>query len=181
MSLPLLLLILFAVCFELFILNSVISFLNKKITSKVLIKSIVSAGIIVLLIVLGIKMGTVAKSLFSEKSAWFGASIIFVLSLKYLYQAIRLKAIRNTINPLDNKGFVLLMVSPSINALFIGVALGLIYFCIQWYIYIILFCLLLSLMGLFIGKLLKKLIGFKYELLISIALLISAIILVINN
>lgn len=180
MSLFIFIIIIIASTIELFFISSTITFLKQKIDGKAIKLLLISSVVVAFTLWLGSRLGSVSRVWFDDKSTWFGSSVLFVLSLKYLYDGLRMKAIRKTINPLDNKGFVLLLLSPIINTLFTGVALGLFGVNATWFLYVIAICFTMSFAGVFIGVRLKKLIGIRYEVFISIVLLVCAIMIVTN-
>lgn len=166
---------------ELFIIGSVAGFFQQKITLKVISRMLIAGLSIFGTLIFGKQLGLWGQHFFPDYAIWYGSSILFILSLKYMYDGIRLKKVKIAINPLDNQGLFVFLFTVGINGLFLGISFGLFQLDLTFNLYALISCLFFILLGLFIGTKMKKLISLRYEVIISILLLVSTIIIVTNN
>lgn len=167
---------------DIFLTGTVAGFLIKKPKAIELIRLfVIPVAIPAIILLAGYYSGTLASNIFSSnESVWYGGTILFILSIKQLYDGLRLNKLKKTINPLDPKGLFLLSIFVGINTFFVGLALGfigikdlLIFRGISFFIFAIA-------LGFLTGLRLKKLISFRFELVVAIVYLVSALIIVLN-
>lgn len=176
------LLLILCLSVDVFLTGTVEGFLIKK-PKIVEVLRLVAIPVIIpgIILISGFYFGNLAALVFNKNEAlWFGATVLFILSLKQLYDGFRLNKLKKTINPLDKKGLIILSVFIGINAFFVGLALGFIDIDPNLIFRGITFFIFAIAMGLFIGKRLKKLISFRFELIVSLVYLITAIVIVVK-
>jgi putative Mn2+ efflux pump MntP len=165
----------FSLLTELFLVGTVAGFFQKKVKLVDLIRFFIPVFISFLLLIIGIYSGNKAASLFSAYKYWYAASILFIFSLKLMYDGSKLNTLKKSINPIDKKGLYYLSILMGINAFFIGLAFGFIELKIITIVYII-FVLYFAILGGYItGFNLKKLISFRNDLFFAIIFLLIAI------
>lgn len=166
---------------ELLMLGSVAGFFQQKINVKVILRLLLASTSIFATIIFGKQLGLWGYRFFPDYSMWYGSSILFVLSLKYMYDGLRMKKIKSSINPLDNQGLFVFLYTMGINGMFLGIAFGLFQLDLSINLYAFISTIVFVLIGFLIGTKMKKLIAIRYELIISILLLTSTIIIVTNS
>lgn len=169
-----------AILTDLFLMGSIVGFFQKKIVPTDLAKFLVPTIIISITLLVGVYLGSQVAKLFAEYNVWYAATIIFVLSLKLMYDGIKLDKLKKSINPIDTKGLFYLSFLMAINAFFIGLAFGFLGLLITQVLYFIVSIYFAILAGYLKGFSLKKLIGFRNDLLFAAVFLIVALVIAVK-
>lgn len=166
--------------FELIFIGVVISYFQKKIYANDVAKlGLVAVGSFLFLI-LGQFVGKLSLHWFSERSAWYGATIIFILGLKLFYDRIKLGKVKQLINPLETKGLFTLTLLQGINIFFVGLASGLLNTSLKLQAYSLVVFIVATLLGLVIGLNTKKPSMKRFEFVSGILYIIIAILVASN-
>ncbi len=164
---------------ELFFIAGTTGYFSQKFSIGVFVRTTAIWSFSAFVLILGSYIGVWAKSILMAQSSWYATTILFAMAVKYIYVSVRLKKARNTINPLDNAGLLILLLGIGVNAFFLSFAGGLITGSIIPYIWIIP-TLLFPLAGLLYGIVSEKLDNFRIELLYAAVLILIAAI-ILNN
>ncbi|MBI9067121.1 MAG: manganese efflux pump [Salinivirgaceae bacterium] len=170
----------FSLLIDMFLMGSVIGYFQKKIKSFDLLRFFMPVVFSFLLLAIGLYSGNQAAKFFSSYKFWYAATILFIFSLKLMYDGSKLSAIKRTINPIDKKGLLYLSILIAINAFFIGLAFGFLELKIVFTLYSFVALYISIFTGYLIGFSLKKLIGFKSDLFFAIIYLLISFFIVIK-
>ena len=99
---------------ELFLSGTIAGFMRKKFQMKDLLRFLIPVIIIDLLLFIGLFTGNGIAGLFEELKIWYAGTILFVLSLKLMYDGIKLNSLKKAINTSDNKGLIHISISSNI-------------------------------------------------------------------
>lgn len=98
-----------------------------------LLRFAVSASIVMLLVIGGLALGRMGTAwLDGAMAMWFAASLMFLLSVKTVYDGLKNAKIRRSINPTVTSGLVALSVLTGINAFIYSIGFGLLNVGWQW-------------------------------------------------
>ena len=155
--------------------GKVMGFFQKEFVVNDLVKLVFATLLIVVFLVFGSLFGNLAVELLAGNSLWYASTILFILGIKLFYNGIKLHKVKQQINPLQNKGLIVLSILIGLNAFFVGLSFGLIQLSksLIFSSFTVLFIGIL--LGYFTGLKLKNLNSGRYEFLLGIFYVIIAI------
>lgn len=114
------------------------AFLDKKWSLKsLLLRFAVAAAIVILLAAGGLAIGQFGTAyLDSQTATWFAASLMFLLTVKLVYDGLKTAQIRRSINPTAMSGLLALSCLTGINVLIYTMGFGLLslsFKAVLWY------------------------------------------------
>jgi len=169
------------VSIELAYIGKVTGFLQKKLSSADLIKLLSSALIPFVFMYAGVTLGKFGIKYTAEYTQWYAATVFFILGVKLFYDGFRLHKIKQIINPLQNRGLLILAILTGINSFFAGLGFGLLNIKTLYVFYAIALLFTGILWGYFTGFTTKKLNSHQYEFFLGIIYIIIAIFIIIKN
>lgn len=103
------------------------AFLDKKWSAgAVMLRFAVSAAVVMLLAAAGLALGHMGTAWLDGTTAtWFAASLLFLLSVKLVYDGLKTSQMRRSINPTVVSGLLALSVLTGINTLIYSIGFGL--------------------------------------------------------
>ena len=165
---------------ELSYTGKVMGFFQKQFVAKDMVKLFLASFIIVIFLVLGSFFGNVSVKILEGNSLWYASTVMLILGIKMFYDGIKMHKVKQLINPLHNKGLLILSILVGLNAFFIGLSFGLMQIQVK-YIYVSLTILFAGILwGYSVGLKLKNLNPHRFEFFLGIIYIIIAIILVIK-
>lgn len=176
MTLGLFLLAILVLSVDVFLMCAVAGFFQSKFNYKQLINlQFTLAFVVSFILFVGILIGKVFMSFYSELAVWYASTILFLLSLKLFYSGVRLFKLRKTINPTNSKGLLAITTSLSLNVFFIGMSFGFLNISNSATIYAFIVLVLAIVFGYVSGFKQKKLTAIRIELYEAIVYFIMAI------
>lgn len=171
----------FILSVDVFIAGSVAGFLQRTTDFKLIFRlQVFLAFCTSAFFLLGLVVGKLGGTYFSQWSVWYASTIIFLLALKMLYDGLRMHKIRKSINPIDKSGLVALTAMVSINTFFTGIGFGLLNLNYNYFWFVIILFVLVVTLGYFSGFKLKKLIGLRVELFAALLFFIIAVVITLK-
>jgi putative Mn2+ efflux pump MntP len=171
-----------ALSVDIFSIGMVSSFLLKKLETSTLVKTSLSViSIVPVSVLLGMLTGQFGISYLQLHSAWFAASLFFLLSLKMVFDAFRFSRLKKEINPLDIKGLFILSFSIGVNGFLGGLSLGLLNFPAKNIIITIPLFLVIVISSLFAGLKINRLYNLYGEWVVAGISLICALLILFNQ
>ncbi len=166
---------------ELFSMGMVVGFFQKKIVIKDIGGFVIVALTLTFFLVLGHKLGVFSSKIFPDYSLWYAATVIFILGLKMFYDGLKLRNLKQLINPLEIKGLLVLTILAGLNVFFVGLGFGLMHLPSNFVFFTVFIFLAVILIGYFMGFRSEKLFSRKFEFLSGIFYIIIAIIIAANR
>lgn len=166
---------------ELFSMAMVSRFLEKKSTLFSFVRILYPAVLVSLILWSNLLIGRGVSHFFEDTKIWYAATILLMLSVKYLYNARNQTQAKRSINPLDPKGLFILTLLVGIDAFFVGLAFGLTQLPISILGFGILMLILAEILGYLWGIVAKRLILKQFDWAAFAIFLIIAIILVVKT
>ena len=165
---------------ELMYTGKVMGFFQKKLDIKDIINLLMASFIVAVFLIIGSFIGKSLVNILAESNTWYAATILFILGIKMFYNGVKLHKAKQLINPLDNKGLIVLAILVGLNAFFVGISFGLMQISssLIFASFSILFAGLL--LGYSMGLKLKNLNPHRYEFLLGIIYIIIALFFVIK-
>ncbi len=181
MTLSLFLITVLVVSVNIFITGSVVGFLQKEADKKQLFRLILTPTTLVAIVLLiGILIGKLFIPFFQNMASWNAATILFLLSLKLAYDGIRLHKIRQSVNPLNSQGLIAISTSIALNALFTGIAFGLLNIPYSYIIYAYAILLSAIFLGYSLGSKMKRLISGRVDIFAAIFFFLCALFIILK-
>lgn len=166
---------------DLFFIGSVSIFINGRIGARIVLILLIFPTIIFFSTSIGLSLGRLISPYLNQLSSWYSATLLFLLSLKFVYSGLKLHTLKQGINPISKSGIITFSITFLINGLFVGLAFGLLkMICNQSFILVIV-ALVTLFLGMLTGLKVKKLYTFRYDLLSALFLLLLSILIVLKK
>lgn len=170
----------FMLSIELSYVGKVMGFFQKEFMVKDIAKLFSASIIIVFFLIVGSFLGNASVKVLEGNSLWYASTVLLILGIKMFYDGIKMHKVKQLINPLHNKGLLILAILVGLNSFFVGVSFGLMQISVL-FIYVSLIILFAGILwGYFIGLKLKSLNPHRYEFFLGIIYIIIAIIMVVK-
>lgn len=165
---------------ELFFIGIVVGYFQEKTSLLDAVKLVLSSLGAFFFLYIGFLTGKLLTGWFGDRSSWYGATILLFLGIKMFYDRIKLGKLKQLINPLENKGLVILTLLLGINVFFVGASSSLLSTSSQL-IYISLPIMVsVVLLAYVLGFKIKNLLSRRFELLSGLLYIAMAIIIASN-
>lgn len=164
---------------NLFFIGSVSAFINK-MKPKAMIILLIYPTIIVFATSIGLYLGKILFPYLDYLSNWYAATLLFLLSLKFMYSGFKLHTLKQSINPINKSGIITFSITFLINSLFVGFAFGLLQITYSQIFELTAVALLILFLGIITGLKIKKLYAFRYDLFSALFLLLLSILIVLK-
>lgn len=127
---------------------------------------------------LGMFLGKITMPFLIPLNYWYASTLLFMLSVKYIYTAFKLHKHKQNINVNNSKGLLILAFTLIINALLVGIAFGLLNINYKQLLAVFVISFATMLIGLLSGIKQKKQYNIRYDLISAIAFLIISILII---
>lgn len=157
----------------------VLGFLQKEERSKKLILfQILYVGIFSIALISGILIGQWVSYKFSQFALWYSSTVFIMLGLKFWFDARKIRVLKEPINPTILGGQLFFATLAGINAVFAGIAYGLLRFDLFTMLVAAIFALFFfSYLGFNVGAQVKKLPHLKLAWIGMLAFMVLAVLL----
>jgi len=146
-------------------------FLNKEYLKNTIIFFLILIINVIVFVSIGASIGYFIDSFFELNSFITFLILSALIALKFFFEATAKMHVKKTINPVFFQNLLGLIVPVGLNILIVSIATSLYFSMNQVFIFIVIFSLLCSFIGFFVGTFVKKLYNFRLELFSGLLIL----------
>jgi len=165
---------------ELLFIGLITGFYQKEFKIKDILLFFQTGIVVFIFLKLGQLLASATIKIAPQYSNWYAATILFVLGLKMFYDGIKMRKLKQYINPLEYKGLLIYGVLSGINSFFVGLTFGLLGIANQFLNRSAALFILVLVTGYIFGLKIVSQIKFKNEFIAGFLYIIMAIIIAKN-